>query len=80
MSQAFKKHITNESSQETPPPSESIIDEDGYKGYHISWTQKKGTGGPTKSRPTRPEGTGYGAHNRGSLEDNYRIKSCKYGK
>jgi hypothetical protein len=30
MSQAFKKRITNESSQETPPPSESITDEGGY--------------------------------------------------
>jgi hypothetical protein len=37
-------------------------------------------GGATMSRPTRPKGMGQETHNRGSLEDNYRIKSCKYGK
>jgi hypothetical protein len=54
-----------------------ISDKDGYQGYHVSWTRQKETGGPTKSRPTRPEGTGQGAHNRGGLEDNYKIKYCK---
>jgi hypothetical protein len=34
-------------------------------------------GGPTMSRPTRPKGMGQGAYNRGGLEDNYGIKSCK---
>jgi hypothetical protein len=29
------------------------------------------------SQPTRPKDTGQNAHNRGDLEDNYRIK---YGK
>jgi hypothetical protein len=29
---------------------------------------------------TRSKGTGQEAHNQGSLEDNYRIESCKYGK
>jgi hypothetical protein len=52
------------------------IDEVLYHAYHISWTQLNGTGGPTMSRPTWPKGTGQEAHNRGSLEDNYRIKSC----
>jgi hypothetical protein len=55
-------------------------DEDGYQGYHVSWTRQKGTRRPTKRRPTRFEGTSQGGHNRGGLEDNYRIKSCKYGK
>jgi hypothetical protein len=32
---------------------------------------------PTMSQPTRHKGTGQEAHNRGGLEDNYRIKSCK---
>jgi hypothetical protein len=36
--------------------------------------------GSTMSQPTQPKGTGQEAHNRGGLEDNYRIKSCKYGK
>jgi hypothetical protein len=34
-------------------------------------------GGPIMSQPTRPKGTGQKAHNRGGLEDNNRIKSCK---
>jgi hypothetical protein len=34
-------------------------------------------GGGSKSRPTRPEGMDQEAHNRGGLEDNYRIKTCK---
>jgi hypothetical protein len=33
--------------------------------------------GHTKSWSTRPEGTGQEAHDRGGLEDNYRIWSCK---
>jgi hypothetical protein len=33
--------------------------------------------GPTMHWPTRAKGTGQDAHNRGGLEDNYRIKSCK---
>jgi hypothetical protein len=37
----------------------------------------KEIGGSTMSRPTRPKGTGQEAHNRGGLEDNYRMKSCK---
>jgi hypothetical protein len=32
------------------------------------------------SWPTRLKGTGLEAHNRGGIEDNYRIKSCKWGK
>jgi hypothetical protein len=44
---------------------------------HASWTQQKGIGGPTMSQPTRPKDTGQEAHNRGGLEDNYRIKSYK---
>jgi hypothetical protein len=35
-------------------------DEDGYQGYHVSWTRQKGTRGPTKRRPTRFEGTSQG--------------------
>jgi hypothetical protein len=37
-------------------------------------------GGATMSRLTQPKGMGQVAHNRGSLEDNYRIKSYKKGK
>jgi hypothetical protein len=48
-----------------------------YRHYHISWSRQKGTGGAAMSRPTRPKDTGQDAHNWGSLEDNYRIKSCK---
>jgi hypothetical protein len=33
--------------------------------------------GVTMSRPTRPKNMGQEAHNRGGLEDNYRVKSCK---
>jgi hypothetical protein len=33
--------------------------------------------GPTKSQPTRPKSMGQEAHNRGGLENNYRIRSCK---
>jgi hypothetical protein len=32
------------------------------------------------SWPTQAKGMGQEAKNQGSLEDNYRIKSCKYGK
>jgi hypothetical protein len=52
-------------------------DEVWYHGYHVSWTRLRGTGGPIKSRSTQPKGTGQEAHNRGSLEGNYGIKSCK---
>jgi hypothetical protein len=37
----------------------------------------RGTGGSTMSRPTRLKSTGQEAHNRGGLEDNYRVKFCK---
>jgi hypothetical protein len=47
-----------------------------YHGYHVSWTRSRRIGGPTMSRPTWPKGMGQEAHNRGSLEDNHRIKSC----
>jgi hypothetical protein len=55
----------------------SRTDEVWYHGYHISYTRPNGTGGPTMSRSTPPKGTGQEAHNRGGLEDNYRIKSYK---
>jgi hypothetical protein len=29
-----------------------------YHGYHVSWTQQKGTGGPTMSQPTQPKDMG----------------------
>jgi hypothetical protein len=57
-----------------------IGDEVWYIAYHVSWTWPRGTEGSTKSRPTRPKGTGQEAHNRGGLEDNYRIESYKYDK
>jgi hypothetical protein len=34
--------------------------------------RKKLGGGATKGRPTQPKDTGQEAHNRGSLEDDYR--------
>jgi hypothetical protein len=37
----------------------------------------RGTGGPTMSRSTRLKSTGQETHNRGGLEDNYRVKFCK---
>jgi hypothetical protein len=57
-----------------------VSDECWYLGYHISWTRQRGMGGGTMNRLTQPKGMGQVAHNRGSLEDNYRIKSYKYGK
>jgi hypothetical protein len=48
-----------------------------YHEYHVFWTWQKGTWGSTKSRPTQPKSKDQGAHNRGGLEDNYRIKSYK---
>jgi hypothetical protein len=38
---------------------------------------RKEQGGATISQSTRPKAMGQEAHNRGSLEDNIRIKSCK---
>jgi hypothetical protein len=58
-----------------PGPLQNAVDKVWYHGYHISRTQPNETGGPTMSRPTRPKGTGQEAHNQGSLEDNYSIKS-----
>jgi hypothetical protein len=48
-----------------------------YHGCHISWTRRKGIGGSTMSRPTRPKYAGQVAHLRGGFDDRYRIKSCK---
>jgi hypothetical protein len=38
-------------------------DEIWYHGYHISWTQRKVTGGPSMSWSTRPKDAGQVAHN-----------------
>jgi hypothetical protein len=57
--------------------SQNTCDKVWYHGYHVSWTQQKGKGGSAMSRPTRPKDTSQEAHNRGSLKDNYRIKSYK---
>jgi hypothetical protein len=40
-------------------------------------TRRKGIRRPDMSQPTRPKDMGHVAHNRGGLEDRYRIKSCK---
>jgi hypothetical protein len=45
-------------------------DEVWSHGYSTVWTQREGTGGPTMSRPTRPEDLGQEAHYQGSLKDN----------
>jgi hypothetical protein len=45
-----------------------ITDEVWFHGYQVSWTQKKGIGGPTMSQPTRPKDPGQEAHNRAGLE------------
>jgi hypothetical protein len=38
-------------------------DEVWYHGYYVSWTQQRGIGAPTMSRPTQPKDTGQEAHN-----------------
>jgi hypothetical protein len=49
----------------------------GTVGTTSPGLDRKEQGGAIMSRPTRPKDTGQEAHNRGGLEDNYRIKSYK---
>jgi hypothetical protein len=57
-----------------------VGDDIWYHGYHVSWTRRKGTGGPTMSRRTQPKDLDQVVYNRGGLEDRHRTKSCKYDK
>jgi hypothetical protein len=69
--------------------TDSVFERDKNNSVHIlmrigtmdttspGLSKKELGGGATMSRPTQPKDVGREAHNRGGIEDNYRLKSCK---
>jgi hypothetical protein len=54
------------------PSTWGLLTRFGTMGTMSLGLNREEQGGPTKSRPTWPRGTGQETHNRGNLEDKYR--------